>query len=88
MSAGEWVDDDEEERVDFSLWRKLLGYTLQYRKTSIMFTFVALFTAASDLRFRSLLESLSTMSPQRSSPMPPWKKRYAKSTSPDTCWAS
>ena len=49
MSA--WVEDDNEQKVDLKLWRKLLDYTLHYRKTAIAFTVVALWTAASDVGF-------------------------------------
>lgn len=47
----EWIDEDAEERVDLGLWKKLLAYTLQYRKTAVAFTVVALFTAGVDLAF-------------------------------------
>ena len=49
----EWVDDenDHEHKVDLRLWKKLLRYTLHYRKTAIMFVFVALSLALSDLCF-------------------------------------
>lgn len=50
MSA-EWVDDDDEQKVDLHLWRQLLDYTLHYRKTAVAFTLVALWTAASDVGF-------------------------------------
>lgn len=49
--TGEWFDDDEEQKVDLRLWRKLLDYTLHYRRTSITFLFVAFALAASDLSF-------------------------------------
>ncbi len=47
----EWIDDDQEEKVDLKLWRKLLRYTLHYRRTAWAFTFVAFGLAASDLGF-------------------------------------
>ncbi len=51
MNQDEWIEDDPEEKVDLKLWRQLLAYTLHYRSTAIAFTFVALWTAASDLCF-------------------------------------
>lgn len=47
----DWSDDDHEAKVDLRLWKKLLRYTLHYRRTSITFTFVALGLAATDLCF-------------------------------------
>ena len=41
MSFEDWTDDDEESKVDLQLWRKLLQYTLHYRRTAIAFTVVA-----------------------------------------------
>lgn len=43
--------DEHQQQVDLRIWRKLLSYTLHYRKTSVAFTFVALFAAAVDLAF-------------------------------------
>lgn len=51
MSSGDWIDDDDEEKVDLRLWKKLLQYTLHYRRTAITFTLVAFGLAASDLGF-------------------------------------
>ena len=51
MSVGEWVDDDQEHQVDLRLWRKLLQYTLRYRRTALTFTVVSLGMAACDLCF-------------------------------------
>ncbi len=51
MTHDDWIDDDQEEKVDLRLWRKLLQYTLHYRRTAITFCFVALWLAASDLGF-------------------------------------
>ena len=51
MNHADWFDDDQEEKVDLRLWRKLLAYTLHYRRTSIAFAFVAFGLAASDLGF-------------------------------------
>ena len=47
----EWIDDDQEQKVDLDLWKKLLRYTLHYRRTAITFCFVALGLALSDLGF-------------------------------------
>ncbi|REJ89628.1 MAG: ABC transporter ATP-binding protein [Planctomycetota bacterium] len=47
----DWFDDDQEQAVDLQLWKKLLRYTLHYRKTAILFCFVALGLACSDLSF-------------------------------------
>ena len=35
MSDADWHDDDHEEKVDLRLWRKLLDYTLHFRRTTI-----------------------------------------------------
>ena len=51
MSNGDWFDDDQEEKVDLRLWKKLLQYTLHYRRTAVTFCFVAFGLAASDLCF-------------------------------------
>jgi ATP-binding cassette subfamily B protein len=51
MSSADWFDDDHEQQVDLRLWRKLLQYTLHYRRTAFAFTFVAFGMAASDLGF-------------------------------------
>ena len=54
-----WVEEDErEEKVDLHLWRKLLNYTLRYRKTSIAFCFVAAGMASCDLAFPILTRDL------------------------------
>ncbi len=53
-------EDDQEEKVDLQLWRKLLQYTLHYRGTFIAFIFVALGLAASDLGFPLLVGTLIT----------------------------
>lgn len=58
MSVEDWSEDDREERLDLRLWRKLLDYTLRYRRTSLTFTFVALGLAASDLGFPLLTSRL------------------------------
>lgn len=58
MSAGEWIDDDQEQTVDLRLWRKLLHYTLHYRRTALMFLFVAFGLAGSDLCFPLLTGTL------------------------------
>jgi ATP-binding cassette subfamily B protein len=47
----EWVDDDQEQKVDLRIWKKLLGYTLRYRRTAKAFVVVALLLAASDICF-------------------------------------
>ncbi|MFG0331755.1 MAG: ABC transporter transmembrane domain-containing protein, partial [Maioricimonas sp. JB049] len=48
----EWIDDDDNEsKVDLRLWRKLLQYTLNYRRTTVTFTLVALALATTDLCF-------------------------------------
>ena len=41
MSQADWFEDDYEIKVDLRLWRKLLAYTLHYRRTAVAFTFVA-----------------------------------------------
>lgn len=51
MNDAEWIEDDHEQQVDLRLWRKLLQYTLHYRRTAYTFTFVALGLAVSDLCF-------------------------------------
>lgn len=51
MSDADWVDDDYEEKVNLRLWKKLLQYTLHYRRTALSFTFVAFGLAATDLCF-------------------------------------
>ena len=51
MNHADWFDDDHEEKVDLRLWKKLLQYTLYYRRTAIIFAFVAFGLAASDLCF-------------------------------------
>jgi ATP-binding cassette, subfamily B, bacterial len=58
MTHDDWSDDDREERVDLRLWRKLLDYTLHYRRTAGAFTFVAFGMAASDLCFPLLTGKL------------------------------
>ncbi len=47
----DWIDDDDEQSVDLQLWKKLLRYTLHYRRTSLVFMFVAFGLAGSDLGF-------------------------------------
>ncbi len=47
----EWNDDDLEQKVDLRLWKKLLQYTLKYRKTGTTFLFVAFGLAICDLCF-------------------------------------
>lgn len=47
----DWFDDDQEAKVDLRLWKKLLRYTLHYRRTSVAFIFVAFGLAATDLCF-------------------------------------
>jgi ATP-binding cassette subfamily B protein len=51
MSGADWLDDDHEERVNLRLWKKLLQYTLHYRRTAIYFTVAALGLAITDLCF-------------------------------------
>jgi ATP-binding cassette subfamily B protein len=58
MSTSDWFDDDQEQKVDLQLWKKLLQYTLRYRRTSITFCFVAFGLAASDLCFPLLTGTL------------------------------
>ncbi|MHC4847489.1 MAG: ABC transporter ATP-binding protein [Planctomycetota bacterium] len=47
----EWFDDDHEQKVDLRLWKQLLGYTLRYRRTAIVFALAAFCIAMSDLGF-------------------------------------
>ena len=47
----DWFDDDDELAVDLALWKKLLHYTLHYRKTAATFSVVACGLAGSDLCF-------------------------------------
>ncbi|MEQ8784969.1 MAG: ABC transporter ATP-binding protein [Pirellulaceae bacterium] len=56
----DWFDDDHESKVDLRLWRKLLGYTLHYRRTAVAFTLVAFGMAAADLCFPLLTGVLIT----------------------------
>ena len=56
--TAEWVDDDDEQKIDLQLWKKLLQYTLHYRKTAIIFSFVAFGLAASDLCYPLLAGQL------------------------------
>ena len=42
MTTSDWHEDDHEAKVDMRLWKKLLRYTLHYRRTAITFCFVAL----------------------------------------------
>lgn len=58
MNDADWFGDDQEEKVDLNLWRKLLQYTLHYRSTAILFTCVAIGTAATDLCFPLLTGKL------------------------------
>ncbi len=58
MSTADWVDDDHEHEVDLRLWKKLLQYTLRYRKTALAFTVVSFGMAVSDLGFPLLTGSL------------------------------
>ncbi len=53
MSGDGWIDEDDlqETKLDLRLWKTLITYTLHYRKTAIIFVFVALTLAASDLGF-------------------------------------
>lgn len=51
MSQSDWMDDDAEEKVNLRLWKKLLQYTLHYRRTSVLFVCAAMFLAATDLCF-------------------------------------
>ena len=51
MSNTDWFDDDYESKVDLRLWRKLLQYSLHYRRTAISFTVAAFGLAATDLCF-------------------------------------
>ena len=51
MSQADWFEDDYEIKFDLRLWRKLLAYTLRYRRTAAAFTMIALGLAASDLCF-------------------------------------
>ncbi len=47
----DWFDDDHETKVDLRLWKKLLRYTLRYRRTSLTFLVVAFCLAMTDLGF-------------------------------------
>jgi ATP-binding cassette, subfamily B, bacterial len=47
----DWFDDDHEQKVDLRLWKKLLAYTLYYRRTAVLFTLAAFGLAATDLCF-------------------------------------
>ena len=58
MSDPAAFDDDLEEEVDLQLWRKLLAYTLHYRRTAIALTVIAIGMAASDLCFPLLTGKL------------------------------
>ena len=58
MTQGDWLNDDEEEKIDLRLWRKLLQYTLHYRRTAVLFTIVAFGMAVSDLCFPLVTGSL------------------------------
>jgi len=58
MNQPNWFEDDHEEQVDLRLWRKLLQYTLHYRRTALAFTVVALGLAGSDLCFPLLTGTL------------------------------
>ena len=58
MSSPDWFEDDHEEDVDLRLWRKLLAYTLHYKRTAIAFTVIAIGMAASDLCFPLLTGKL------------------------------
>ena len=51
MSSVDWLEDGREEKVDLRLWRKLLQYTLQYRRTAVTFCLVALGLATTDICF-------------------------------------
>ena len=51
MNQADWFEDDYEIKLDLRLWRKMLAYTLKYRRTAVAFTLVALGLAASDLCF-------------------------------------
>lgn len=54
----DWLEDDHEQKVDLRLWRKLLQYTLHYRRTTIMFAVAAFGLAATDLCFPLLTGKL------------------------------
>jgi ATP-binding cassette subfamily B protein len=60
----DWIDDDQEQRVDLRLWKKLLGYTLHYRRTALRFALAAFGIAVSDMSFPlvtgKLLEAIET----------------------------
>lgn len=58
MNDPAYFDDDHEEQVDLRLWRQLLTYTLNYRRTAITFTLVAFGMAVSDLCFPLLTGKL------------------------------
>lgn len=58
MTHEDWADDEREGKVDLRLWRKLLQYTLHYRRTAVAFTSVAFGMAASDLCFPIVTGSL------------------------------
>ena len=49
MSFEDWSDDDQENKVDLRLWRKLLQYTLHYRRTAILFTIGVLLDPAGNM---------------------------------------
>jgi len=56
----DWLEDDDDTKVDLRLWKKLLRYTLHYRRTAITFMFVAFGLAATDLCFPLLTGYLIT----------------------------
>ena len=51
MSSVDWTEDDQEERLNLRLWKRLLRYTLHYRGKVLLFTVVSLGLAVSDLLF-------------------------------------
>lgn len=61
MSGG-WIDEEDlqEQKLDLRLWKTLIRYTLQYRKTVVLFIAVAFCLAASDLGFPLLTGALIT----------------------------
>jgi ATP-binding cassette subfamily B protein len=60
MSTADGFDDDPEQQVDLRLWRKLLGYTLRYRRNAVTFLGVAFILAAGDVGFPLLTGWLIT----------------------------
>lgn len=58
MTTSDWQEDDPEDRLNLSLWRKLLAYTLRYRWTALVFTTVSCGMACADLGFPLLVNRI------------------------------